>query len=395
VKIALCVFALNLGGIGTLLDVLRRGFAREGHEANILTTWRAGNYFAQAQAHGWPVKNISNNEISLKRRIKLLYDELSEGYDAVILNHSHEGQLVLPAIQPRIIRLAVQHNATSAATRSYLLNHQHYDAWIGVSPPVTDAIRKCCKANLIVQTIPNGVNAEAADGEPRRDEESILYVGRIDERDKNVLILPRVAAELKRLGDSTFTFRVAGIGPVLTRLKQSIATLRVQESFTFLDYLDRAAVLQKMREHEYLILPSRREGLPFVLIEAMGCGAVPVTSDILVHQWLLDADAQYLAGRVDDFSGYAQRIHSLSKRPALRAGIRARLARRQGALFSEEACFRAYKESLRTVRSAPRKHIPVPIARISLPWMDRFKSTWLFYVLKRGQMRLAAGRGDR
>ena len=43
---------------------------------------------------------------------------------------------------------------------------------------------------------------------------------------------------------------------------------------------DRAAVLQSFGEADVLVLPSYREGLPLVLLEAMAAGCVPIVSDV-------------------------------------------------------------------------------------------------------------------
>lgn len=387
-KIALCVFALNLGGIATLLDLLRRGLAREEHDVRILTTYRAGNFFDQAHANGWALKNVSNNEISLKRRIENLYAELCDNYDAVILNHSHETQLVLPALPPAIIRLAVQHNATERVTRGNSLNHHYYDAWIGVSPLATESIRACCSADVLVTTIPNGISADPVNSPRPRDPQKVLYVGRIDERDKNVLVLPRIAAELRKSGGTPFSFTLAGDGPGQKKLLKLIRALKVDGDFAFFGRVERSVALEEMRRHEYLISPSRREGLPFALIEAMGCGALPVTSDIPVHRWMLDADVGHLTAPPDDFRAFAQRIRFLADNPVLRSGIRSRLVQRQKSLFSEEACVKGYRDLLNRVQASQRKHSQVPFSDIPLPPLDRFKCGPMFCFLKQAQMYL-------
>lgn len=55
------------------------------------------------------------------------------------------------------------------------------------------------------------------------------------------------------------------------------------------------------REHPAIILPSRNEGLPIVLIEAMLCGRVPIVTDVGGNRDVIDNDVTgFLAKSVDE-----------------------------------------------------------------------------------------------
>ncbi|HXK55705.1 MAG TPA: glycosyltransferase family 4 protein, partial [Gammaproteobacteria bacterium] len=103
----------------------------------------------------------------------------------------------------------------------------------------------------------------------------ILYVGDLLPV-KGVDRLPRALTDLKESID--FSFTVAGAGQLRDWLEQELqASLGVNAS-RFLGEITPDQVQQEMLQADILVLPSRREGLPNVLLEAMACGCVIVAS---------------------------------------------------------------------------------------------------------------------
>jgi glycosyltransferase involved in cell wall biosynthesis len=103
----------------------------------------------------------------------------------------------------------------------------------------------------------------------------VLFAGRLDPV-KRPLLLPGVAEELRRLpGQSAVHFVVAGDGPEAGPLRSAIQTRRVDEDFTLLGYADDIAGL--LAEADVLLIPSKGEGIPLVLLEALAM-QVPVVA---------------------------------------------------------------------------------------------------------------------
>jgi glycosyltransferase involved in cell wall biosynthesis len=142
----------------------------------------------------------------------------------------------------------------------------------------------------------------------------LVFAGRLA-RDKGVLDLPSIATGLRdRSVDATWT--IIGDGPDGARLR---ATWPESESVHHVGALTNAETIDRLAEHDVFVLPTRFEGLPVGLLEAMGCGIVPVVSriDSGVPD-VVTADVDGLLPAVGDVAGFAGAIARLDgDRPLL------------------------------------------------------------------------------
>jgi len=128
-----------------------------------------------------------------------------------------------------------------------------------------------------VRVIPNGVLLPP--GYPNRlpgsvgDRATILFVGRL-EYVKGVDVLLRALAALP----PSVTLWLAGAGAQRAQLEQLADTLGISDRVKFLGF--RTDVQQLMIEADCLVLPSRWEGLPMVVLEAMAGGTPVVASAV-------------------------------------------------------------------------------------------------------------------
>lgn len=143
-----------------------------------------------------------------------------------------------------------------------------------------------------VHLIPNGVDTTRFRPVERirRTPRNVLYAGRLSE-EKNLGTLIRAAAALVDRLDLQLTF--VGDGPVRRDLEASARVLRVPVSFRpFVDHRDMPALFA---DADAFVLPSRTEGHPKVLLEAMSCGVPCVASDVDGNRAILgDAEAGLL-----------------------------------------------------------------------------------------------------
>jgi glycosyltransferase involved in cell wall biosynthesis len=141
----------------------------------------------------------------------------------------------------------------------------------------------------------------------------LIFVGRLD-RGKGVLDLPSIAAGLReRSVDATWT--IVGDGPDGASLR---AAWPQSESVTYLGSLTNADTMARLSDHDVFVLPTRAEGLPVALMEAMGCGVVPVVSNIESGvPDVVTAGADGLLAEVGDVAGFAAAIARLAGDRAL------------------------------------------------------------------------------
>ena len=89
-------------------------------------------------------------------------------------------------------------------------------------------------------------------------------------------------------------------------LKRRLSQLKVD----FLGRLTNTLVLENLASSSILILPSRREGLPLVILEALALDVIPVAADVggiadVLHKDFLVEDTEQF---IDDFSDKVVKI---------------------------------------------------------------------------------------
>jgi glycosyltransferase involved in cell wall biosynthesis len=171
------------------------------------------------------------------------------------------------------------------------------------------ALSATLRSKLFV--LPNGI----APVTPRRgDGAGILYVGRLTtEKAVDVLV-----AAMRELPDEQLT--IVGDGPERPALE---AAARALANVRFVGRIDHARVAQYLAAAKMLVLPSRQEGQPNVLMEAMARGVPVVATRVGAVPDLVADDRTGLLADAGDAPQLAQAIRRLSADPALRARLAA------------------------------------------------------------------------
>jgi glycosyltransferase involved in cell wall biosynthesis len=154
----------------------------------------------------------------------------------------------------------------------------------------------------------------------RSREVSVLFAGRLD-AGKNADVLVRALARIR----STSRVRavLCGDGPLRTHIERLIGEHGLQERVRLVGYVQNLWSL--LKSADVLVCPSRFEGSPNIVLEAMACGCPLVVSDIPAHREILDEHSALFADP-DDVRAFADRIDQTIDEPELVAE-RARNAR--------------------------------------------------------------------
>lgn len=383
-KIAYCIGALNLGGIGTVANNLSQYFLQRGDEFKIVTTHHKGNFFDTAKELNWPVLDISESEISLKKRMRKTYNFLVD-YDVVINNHSDELLFVLPALPNSIIKLSVQHNTTIKSSKRLSFNSQYLNFSAGVSPAVTNMMRKyhSVKDNIVV--LPNGVSKVTT--KEYTDEESsplkLLFAGRIDNIQKNIFILPKILKNLHDRGLNVF-ITIAGSGEHEKQLQAKFEELSLDGKYEFVGRVSKDHLGLLFRTHDFLLNPSNWEGLPMIVLEAMSAGIIPILSSIEPHKYALGDDIfSEIIPSNDDVEDYCDMIYMLNKDPRKRNLISVKLIERWKSNFSIEAFGDNYLNLIEISKNRKSSMNTVSLSNLKLPLKDRYKTTLGYYFVQK------------
>jgi glycosyltransferase involved in cell wall biosynthesis len=196
----------------------------------------------------------------------------------------------------------------------------------------------------------------------------LLFVGRLVEP-KGVFHLPDIDRGLRSAGIDT-RWTVVGGGPDEDRLRATWSAPHVHWTGS----LAHADALALYPEHDVFVLPSRAEGFPVTLLEAMAAGVVPVVSDLPsgVREVVEPGVTGWLPA-IDDVRGFTIAIQALAAdRGALESMSRAARARVE-ASFDIRNRVTAYQQLFARHRELRR---PRPV-QVRMPYGSRLDHPWI------------------
>jgi glycosyltransferase involved in cell wall biosynthesis len=221
----------------------------------------------------------------------------------------------------------------------------------------------------------------------------LLYNGRLSDTDKGVLLLPSIMDALVRKGHDV-VLRVAGAGPDGPALAAAFARLGLESRVQMLGNRSLTDAGAGLAAADIFLLPSRFEGCPNALLEAMAAGRACVAARIRgsVDRIVTDGVDGLLA-EVADPASFAAQVARLIGDVALRERLGEAARRTIAERFTVERTATAYAEGLRTMREAPdrrppllsltdyrlpaellptwRTRIPAPMKNFARKWMER------------------------
>lgn len=148
---------------------------------------------------------------------------------------------------------------------------------VGCSPTVLRQARELRPAMTSRSScIHNGVDLPRTEPVPPPPTPHVLSVGRLVPAKRVDLAIRATALLADRL--PTLRLTIAGDGPERESLEQLARDLRVTDRVTFAGWIEPAQLPALMSAATCLVMPSRREGLPLVAIEAASMGRAVIAS---------------------------------------------------------------------------------------------------------------------
>jgi len=139
----------------------------------------------------------------------------------------------------------------------------------------------------------------------------LLAVGRLH-RVKDHAFLVRACAELRRVRRLPFECRVAGDGPERSKLEALIQEHGLGECVRLLGHVGREQLEALYERADVIVLTSRSEGIPLVLMEAMALGKIVLAPAITgIPELITTGQTGFLydSGSVRDFVAHVSLIH--------------------------------------------------------------------------------------
>ncbi|MHC4993435.1 MAG: glycosyltransferase family 4 protein [Planctomycetota bacterium] len=362
-NIALVTYAIEVGGVETMLRTLATGLRDRGHDVCFVETQSKGEWSDRFRGEGWRVVTVAQqhwrSRVAHARRIA---DALLDT-DVVLLHDAPYAQSVLGLLNADTVALPVLHNALKSMVANASANPSQWDALVGVSPSVCEAALSWGALHgERVRCIPNGVDVPAEWPKrdtvfhPARDHDPlrVVFIGRVEHNQKGVRHLPGI---MRRVAETGVPAQLDVIGdgpdlPVLRDLTRDVAgVIRVD----FHGALDHAPAMRRLRDAHALIMPSYFEGLPITLLETMALGVTPVVSKLPACTDYVVTDAA--DGRLiepGDEEGFARALARLGAEPETRRAMSRAAWRTARERFSGEAMSADYLELIAEMRDAKR-----------------------------------------
>ncbi len=167
-----------------------------------------------------------------------------------------------------------------------------------------------------IKIIPNGVDIDffrEAAGEKTEKNGCfrILFVSRLIERKGLQFVIPQLAA-LRKSCKGNVKLTIVGDGPYRETLEEIAARCGVSDCILFAGQKDKAELTSYYQEADVFILPSKKEGMPNVVLEAMASGLPVVMTPCEGSEELIDGN------------GYMTKAEQFGEKLALLAADRER-----------------------------------------------------------------------
>jgi glycosyltransferase involved in cell wall biosynthesis len=372
-RIALTTYALHIGGMETFIFSLAEGLVRAGHEVHIISTDERGAWFGRSREVGLQAHFVDGGaRRSRAARARGVGRFLvSNGFDAVINNFSWFVQASFGMLPAETVTVSVIHNSVEAVVSLSCANALACQAFVAPSPATVGLARSRVPAEK-VHLIHHGVEILESPPQPKAHSElRVVFCGRLDHTQKGILLLPKI---IRRVSDAGVGIRleVIGEGPDRERLTRFICQAGVSHYVEILGDMNHEQSLERIRQSDALILPSFFEGLPFVPLEAMANGSVPVVSLLPgITDWTVDDAISGFLVPPGDATGYGDALIRLGRDSELRR--RMSLAAWESARdrFSVTTMVDSYLALLERLKSQPRRPNGLPaLAPDLLDWKD-------------------------
>ena len=325
-RIALVTPHLGVGGAEAVLLDIAASLDRTRHEIFLMATqsqsreWR--RRWEEAADHVYDLREL----VGLEKSGAALYSiAVNWQIETLLVQNSLIGYAMLPRLKTRMPGLRtidLIHSVDEdwdivAATRAV---SDAIDLRVATSETVWRSLRPQGMDDSRIRLIRAAVDLKrfspcppAAGGEPH----CVLFAGRLDPV-KRPLLLPEIAAELRRRRNrEDFRFVIAGDGSESAALSALIRRRRLEGLFDLRGHVDDVTPL--LQASDVVILPSRAEGVPLILLEAFACCRTVVASAVGgVSEIVTRETGVAIPPGPREVSRFAEALNDLMEQPSLR-----------------------------------------------------------------------------
>lgn len=352
------------GGLETVARRLVTGLVRDGVDCRVAVTLGADAeglaWFEAVRAAGVPCHHVLLTRNPLRDALELRR-HLDEVRPTIVHSHGYRADIVsFLATRARGVRLvSTAHGFAAVDWKTRLNGHldrrtlRRFDAVLAVAPTIRDVLVADGVPAGRIHVVHNGLDIEVPAGSHadfrarlglRPADEVVGTVGRLSAEKAHADLLRAVAMVGQHRPSAVLV--MVGDGPLRGSLEELTRELHLEARVRFLG--EREDVHEILRAFDLFALPSRTEGCPIVLIEAMAHGLPIVATRVgAIPEMTRDGEEARLV-EPGEPAALARAIESLLDDSATRARLGQAAQARYAARFRESA----WLERVRAVYAA-------------------------------------------
>ena len=275
-----------LGGIETLAFMWSKEFQKRGKQVSLLTIKTEGDIPQELQQS---VEYYEEDFEHYFDTIKQIAGILA-GHLPCVLIDNWEGTVLMAAsvikrIFPEAIRVvSVIHNDRSFLYRRTAYMESYMDAIAGVSQSINEHLNSefgISKDKLFYHPSPVAVEPEIQRNYTLDTDKplQIGYAARIFKSQKRADLLVPLMLQMNKDG-VYYHLHIAGDGEYFEKLKQEVINHKVEKYCTLYGCIPRETIRDFWKDKDVFINLSDYEGVGLSMLEAMGCGVVPIETRV-------------------------------------------------------------------------------------------------------------------
>lgn len=312
-KIALVTYSLQIGGIERVIFNQAKIFSSEGHDVTVVESQGKGiwnSYFIESGINtvSFELSHWASKTAHCHKLLNFLKD-----FDVLFIHDSPYVQAGISKLPKSVKVFSVLHSVLESMLDNCSANLSDMEKIITVSPYLKTLVQE-------ERGVPDGkvlciptavIHKEEIPSEKKRSiGGKFVYLGRIENQEKAILILPEIVKKVM-LKSNFECLDIYGEGSDKQNLIESVKRLGLSDVISIKGYLDYDRLHEVLKNYDFLILPSNFEGQGLVALEAMALGVIPIVSRLpgRTESWIKEGVNGFLCkpGDAQDF------VSSISK----------------------------------------------------------------------------------
>lgn len=305
---------------------------------------------------------IGDGDINdIKEQITQLLALIKEKKINLVLTYGDNISIqAIPYMPPSVKIISICANPSNDASRRLCFNIERISKIIAVSENIKRKLIKKYKVQSAkVVVIPSEVDLflypsiEEIKMKQVSQPIKLLYLGRISHLDKGIDLIPHILQELynRRI---QFTMDIFGDGPQKEWLMKSIRKRNYSKIVYFKGMILPSELPQALLNYDFFIMPSRFEGCPRTLLEAMAAGIVPIVSNLHgVTDTIIDDRINGVLCTVGNSSAFAEAVKYLYTHPEKTMNLRLNARRKIEENYALRFICKLYQDLFADTRHEP------------------------------------------